>query len=156
MRITKTPGVSGRIIDSVTGLAIVHAAVRFVDGNNLTNFDDRAVSTDSNGHFEFARTFDYIAGGVIWNPMGGGKAIAGNEAWSTWLRIESPGYESKFIDLRHEYSVLRYFQKKIPQSEPEDVIRYGGLIPLQDIPLARVKNEPKPPKPTAPSGGGSA
>ena len=132
MSLTLTPGVSGRIVDSSTGLPIAHATLAFIQNDGKTPLDAPTLNTDVSGRFQFARTSTIITG-IVWNPMGGGAIVLGlKRPRSTVIRIESAGYENMLVDLQSAYRKARN-----SPSEPDDVRDYKAVFSLGDIPLVK-------------------
>jgi hypothetical protein len=142
MRLMRTPSVSGRIVDSTTRLPIAHAKVDFVEADGKTTFQGPSAVTDGAGHFDFARTSNYIGGGISFNPMAGDLHTLGDSSLSFWLRISGDGYVCKIVDVRGAYNTLRFGGKDIPKSSPEDIQRYNGTVLLGDILLIKQEKEP--------------
>jgi hypothetical protein len=134
-RLTRTPALTGRIVDADTHQPVSNAVLQFLNGDHTPN-DAPQTTTGPDGRFECQRTWNYIAIGYV-IPEGSTGAWPPEKACSVLLRIESPAHRCKILNLQTEFE--RSKSANHDEFMGDDLLCYDGIFPLGDITVAKIR-----------------
>jgi hypothetical protein len=132
-RSNRTPGLSGRVVDSASRSPLPNSTVSFLQQDCHTPLPKPTATTDASGRFHLPRTINQHVVFVF-------RGLHDSTFWpdapdSELLRIQHTGYATKTLALN---AALKASGIADPhRSVGLDILFYDGLVPLGDIPLKR-------------------